>query len=83
MQSPERRNIVVSVASHIVRKIASQGEEADIPPLVPAENRLAVDRNLSMPRREGFFDATPSREEAAICWIKRKYVPTPTAFLVL
>ena len=46
--------------SGIVRKIAGRGGEADIPPLVPAENRLALDRNLSMPRREGFFDATPS-----------------------
>jgi hypothetical protein len=83
MRSLERRNTVVRVASHIVRKIASRGGEADIPPLVPAENRLALDRNLSMPRREGFFDATPSREEAATCWIKRKDIPTPTSFLVL
>ena len=59
------------------------GGEADIPPSVPAENRLALDRNLSMPRREGFFDATPSREEAAMCWIKRKDIPTLTPFLVL
>jgi len=36
-----------------------------------------------MPRREGFFDATPSREEAVICWIKRKDIPTSTTFLVV
>jgi hypothetical protein len=69
--------------SRIVRKIAGRGGEADIPPMVPAENPLALDGNLSMSGREGFFDATPSREEAAICWIKRKDIPTPTTFLVL
>jgi hypothetical protein len=79
-EGPER---VDGGPSHIVRKIASRGGEADISPWVPAENRLTSDRNLSMPRSEGFFDATPSREEAAICWIKRKDVPTLTAFLIL